>query len=59
VQENYILRIYRRDKDKPHEVTGIIEHIESAKQLTFHNPSDLMEFLRLSRRQVQVEDANE
>ncbi len=59
MQENYIVRIYRRDKDRPHQIAGIVEHIESAQQLAFHNPGDLIEFLHLSRCQGHVDDTRE
>ena len=43
--ENYIVRIYRRDRDNPDQVTGILESVEEETQQTFHTLDTLHSFL--------------
>lgn len=43
--ENYIVRIYRRDRDNPGQVTGILESVEQETRQTFHTLDTLHSFL--------------
>jgi hypothetical protein len=58
MQESYIVRIFRRDEREPNQAIGTVEHVETAEKISFQNPGDLVEFLRLSRRQCGVSDTN-
>lgn len=37
----YIVRIYRRTKDKPEEIIGLVEHVDTQDQFRFHNLQEL------------------
>ena len=39
--ENYIVRIYRRDKDSPSEIAGLVELVEAKKKHPFKNIDEL------------------
>ena len=43
--ENYIVRIYRRDHDKPAEIAGIVESVEAEKKQSFKNMDELSRIL--------------
>ena len=43
--ENYIVRIYRRDQDKPAEIAGLVELIEVEKKQAFKNIDELSQIL--------------
>jgi len=43
--ENYIVRIYRRDQDKPTEIAGLVELIEAEKKQAFKNMDELSQIL--------------
>ena len=43
--ENYIVRIYRRDEDDPHGVTGLVEFVETGEKRTFSRLSELATLL--------------
>lgn len=43
--ENYIVRIYRRDHDKPVEIAGIVELVEAEKKQSFKNMDELSQIL--------------
>jgi hypothetical protein len=58
MQESYIVRIFRRNSHEPSQAIGTVEHVETAEQIAFQNPGDLVEFLRLSRRQCGASDTN-
>jgi hypothetical protein len=37
----YIIRIYRRTKDKPEEVVGLVENVDTQDRLPFHDLQEL------------------
>ena len=43
--ENYIVRIYRRDQDKPTEIAGLVELVEAEKRQAFKNIDELSQIL--------------
>jgi len=43
--ESYIVRIYRRDDNKPVEIAGIVESIEAEKKQPFKNMDELSRIL--------------
>jgi hypothetical protein len=43
--ENFIVRIYRRDQDKPAEIAGIVECVEAEKKQAFKNIDELIQIL--------------
>jgi hypothetical protein len=43
--ESYIVRIYRREHDKPIEVAGIVESVETEKKQAFKNMDELARIL--------------
>lgn len=45
--ENYIVRVYRRDEQKPDEVVGIVERVEKEDRQPFHSLSELCKILSL------------
>jgi hypothetical protein len=43
--ENYIVRIYRRDQDRPSEIAGLVELVEAEKKQAFKNIDELLQIL--------------
>jgi hypothetical protein len=43
--ESYIVRIYRRDHEKPVEIAGVVESIEAEKKQSFQNMDELSRIL--------------
>jgi len=43
--ENYIVRIYRRDQDRPDEIAGLVELVEAQKKQSFKNMDELSQIL--------------
>jgi hypothetical protein len=43
--ESYIVRIYRRDHDKPVEIAGVVESIEAEKKQAFKSMDELSRIL--------------
>jgi hypothetical protein len=43
--ENYIVRIYRRDQDRPSEIAGLVELVEAEKKQAFKNMDELSRIL--------------
>lgn len=43
--ESYIIRIYRRDKDAPYNIIGLVEDVELQAKTPFHNTEELAEIL--------------
>ena len=43
--ENYIVRIYRRDQNKPDEIAGLVELVEAEKRQAFKNMDELSQIL--------------
>jgi hypothetical protein len=43
--ESYIVRIYRRDHNKPVEIAGLVESIEAEKKQAFKNMYELSQIL--------------
>ena len=43
--ENFIVRIYRRDQDKPDEIAGLVELVEAEKKQAFKNMDELSQIL--------------
>jgi len=43
--ENYIVRIYRRDQDRPSEIAGLVELVEAEKKQAFKNMDELSQIL--------------
>ena len=39
--ESYLIRIYRREKDNPERIVGIIEEIDTKEKHSFKNMSEL------------------
>ncbi len=44
-RENYLVRIYRRDKTDPERITGLVEIIEAGEKKKFSNFDDLKSVL--------------
>ncbi len=42
---NYILRIYRLDRKKPHSLVGLVEEVETKKKKAFINVQELWNIL--------------
>jgi hypothetical protein len=47
--ENYIVRIYRHEKDKPHKLMGIVEKVGEEGKKAFTHVDELWEILNLSK----------
>jgi hypothetical protein len=43
--ESYIVRIYRRDHDRPLEIAGVVESVEPEKKQAFKNMDELSRIL--------------
>jgi hypothetical protein len=43
--ENYIVRIYRRDQDRPDGIAGLVELVEAEKKQAFKNMDELSRIL--------------
>ena len=43
--ENYIVRIYRRDQNRPDEIAGLVELVEAEKKQAFKNMDELSQIL--------------
>jgi len=48
--ENYIVRIYRYEKDKPHKLMGIVEKVGEERKKAFTHVNELWEILNAPRR---------
>lgn len=44
-RENYLVRIYRRDKEDPERIAGMVELIEAGEKKTFSTFDDLRAIL--------------
>jgi hypothetical protein len=44
-RENYLVRIYRRDKEDPERIAGMVEFIEAGEKKTFATFDDLRTIL--------------
>ena len=42
---NYILRVYRLDRKKPHSLVGLVEGVETKKKMAFTNVQELWDIL--------------
>ena len=42
---NFIIRIYRQEKDEPQHLVGTIEHVETGYKLALRNMQEVWEFL--------------
>ncbi|HYU68934.1 MAG TPA: hypothetical protein VEL09_06340 [Burkholderiales bacterium] len=47
--DNYIVRIYRRDRRHPEQLVGMVENVEQESQQGFHTARELLEILLASR----------
>jgi hypothetical protein len=47
--ENYIVRIYRHEKDKPHKLMGIVEKVGEEGKKGFTHVDELWEILNVSK----------
>ena len=43
--ESYIIRIYRRDKNAPYNIIGLVEDVEAGGTRPFHNTGDIANIL--------------
>jgi hypothetical protein len=50
--ENYIVRIYRHEKDKPQRLMGIVEQVGEEGKKAFTQYDELWEILNASRQQT-------
>ena len=41
MEDNYIVRIYRRDRNNPQNLVGIVEIVERGEEQAFHNFEEL------------------
>jgi hypothetical protein len=48
--ENYIVRIYRHEKNKPHKLMGIVEKVGEEGKKAFTHVDELWEILNAPRR---------
>jgi hypothetical protein len=48
--ENYIVRIYRYEKDRPHKLMGIVEKVGEEGKKAFTHADELWEILNASRQ---------
>lgn len=46
VSERYIVRVYRRAKDDPQAIAGVIELVEEARTVAFHDLATLCDTFR-------------
>lgn len=49
ILDNYVIRIYRRDKTDPHVMVGIVEEIHSRKKMGFNTFAELREILLIPK----------
>ena len=47
--DSYLIRIYRRRKDDPHQVVGVVEEIDSGLHRSFQGMADLARLLTLEK----------
>ena len=45
IEDNYIVRIYRRDRNNPHNLVGIVEIVERGEEHSSHNFEELWKIL--------------
>jgi hypothetical protein len=43
--DNYIVRIYRRDRRHPEQLVGLVENVEQESQQRFHTAHELLAIL--------------
>ena len=43
--ESYVIRIYRRDEQNPHNIIGLVEDVEAGGTRPFHNTGDIANIL--------------
>ncbi len=43
--ESYIIRIYRRDEQNPHNIIGLVEDVGLEAKTPFHNIEELIDIL--------------
>ncbi len=48
--DSYLIRIYRRDKENPEDIVGIIEEIGTEEQHSFKNLSELNSIITKQKR---------
>jgi len=48
--DSYLIRIYRREKDNPEGIVGIIEEIGNQKKHTFKDLSELSKIITVPKR---------
>jgi hypothetical protein len=56
--DNYIVRIYRRDRRHPEQLVGLVENVEQESQQRFHTAHELLAILiesRPGRRRARTE----
>lgn len=53
--ENYIVRVYRRDRRNTHGVVGLVENVENEEKLVFHSLEELCSILSICPSRPDVE----
>ena len=51
--DNYIIRIYRRKKDNPRVLVGLVEEVGTKGKKAFNDRDDLWEILNSRKRDVK------
>ena len=54
--ETYILRIYRRSADRPEQIVGVSEHVETGERKRFQNVYQLSQILLDSEPEYRQPD---
>ena len=52
--ESYLVRIYRRDRDHPDQMEGILIAVEAEGGHAFHSGAELLRLLRLAAENREV-----
>jgi hypothetical protein len=55
-RENYLVRIYRRDKEDPERITGLVEFIEAGEKKSFATFDELKAILDADREKKRVKN---
>lgn len=57
-RENYLVRIYRRDKEDPDRIAGMVEFIEAGEKKAFATFDDLKAILAADRAKKRPKQSN-
>jgi hypothetical protein len=57
--ETYIVRVYRRNKEDPHNIIGLVEVVGDEEKRAFHNTDELVSIITGQERECNKKDIKE